>query len=168
MNNIAALVQIMVWRRPGDKPLSEPRLVYFTDAYIHRSAWLSELLKDLREPNQLHTSLLWSGLWSFVPERTFRCFNHWASLYSDVDTSPALKTMAMKIIHRNRPPWPFARGPNIVPKESCIVVDEVISTRSNWGQKWNMSWIIVHHHQVMQFSGSYTHMVFSYWVMSPN
>ena len=27
MNNIPALVQIMAWRRPGDKPLSEPMMV---------------------------------------------------------------------------------------------------------------------------------------------
>ena len=27
INNIPALVQIMAWRRPGDKPLSEPMLV---------------------------------------------------------------------------------------------------------------------------------------------
>ena len=27
MNNISALVQIMAWRRPGDKPLSEPMMV---------------------------------------------------------------------------------------------------------------------------------------------
>ena len=27
INNILALVQIMAWRRPGDKPLSEPMLV---------------------------------------------------------------------------------------------------------------------------------------------
>ena len=26
INNIPALVQIMAWRRPGDKPLSEPKL----------------------------------------------------------------------------------------------------------------------------------------------
>ena len=28
INNIPALVQIMAWRRPGDKPLSEPMMVY--------------------------------------------------------------------------------------------------------------------------------------------
>ena len=28
INNIPALVQIMAWRRPGDKPLSEPMLVF--------------------------------------------------------------------------------------------------------------------------------------------
>ena len=31
LNNIPALVQIMAWRRPGDKPLSEPMMVAFTD-----------------------------------------------------------------------------------------------------------------------------------------
>ena len=29
-----ALVQIMAWRRIGDKPLSEPMLTQFTDAYM--------------------------------------------------------------------------------------------------------------------------------------
>ena len=28
INNIPALVQIMAWRRPGDKPLSEPMLIF--------------------------------------------------------------------------------------------------------------------------------------------
>ena len=27
INNIPALIQIMAWRRPGDKPLSEPMMV---------------------------------------------------------------------------------------------------------------------------------------------
>ena len=27
INNVLALVQIMAWRRPGDKPLSEPMMV---------------------------------------------------------------------------------------------------------------------------------------------
>ena len=30
INNIPALVQIMAWRRPGDKPLSEPMVVSLT------------------------------------------------------------------------------------------------------------------------------------------
>ena len=32
--NNPALVQIMAWRRIGDKPLSEPMLSRFTDAYM--------------------------------------------------------------------------------------------------------------------------------------
>ena len=34
IDNIPALFQIMAWRRPGDKPLSEPMLTQFTDAYM--------------------------------------------------------------------------------------------------------------------------------------
>ena len=34
INNIPVLVQIMSWRRTGDKPLSEPMLTRFTDAYM--------------------------------------------------------------------------------------------------------------------------------------
>ena len=41
MNNIPALVQVMAWHRPGDKPLSEPMMVKFTDAYMHHSALMS-------------------------------------------------------------------------------------------------------------------------------
>ena len=34
INNIPVVAQIMAWRRPGDKPLSEPMLTRFTDAYM--------------------------------------------------------------------------------------------------------------------------------------
>ena len=34
IKNIPALVQIMAWRQPGDKPLSEPMLTQFIDAYM--------------------------------------------------------------------------------------------------------------------------------------
>ena len=33
-DNNPVLVQLMAWRRPGDKPLSEPMLTQFTDAYM--------------------------------------------------------------------------------------------------------------------------------------
>ena len=32
--NIPALVQMMAWCRSGDKPLSEPTLTQFTEAYM--------------------------------------------------------------------------------------------------------------------------------------
>ena len=41
INNILALVQIMAWRRTGDKPLSEPMMTQFNDAYMRRSASMS-------------------------------------------------------------------------------------------------------------------------------
>ena len=40
-DNNAALVQIMAWRRTGDKPLSEPIMAYVGDAYVRHSASLS-------------------------------------------------------------------------------------------------------------------------------
>ena len=39
--NIPALVLIMAWRRPGDKPLSEPMMVLSTDAYMGHLASMS-------------------------------------------------------------------------------------------------------------------------------
>ena len=40
-NNIPVLVQIMAWRRAGDRPLSEPIMVNWLDAYTRHSASMS-------------------------------------------------------------------------------------------------------------------------------
>ena len=34
IENKSVLVKVMAWRRTGDKPLSEPMLPWFTDAYM--------------------------------------------------------------------------------------------------------------------------------------
>ena len=45
INNIPALVQTMAWRRPGDKPLSEPMMVSLpTHICVTRPQWLNHLL----------------------------------------------------------------------------------------------------------------------------
>ena len=41
INNIPALVQIMAWRRTGDKSLSEPMMTQLNDAYMRHSASMS-------------------------------------------------------------------------------------------------------------------------------
>ena len=42
INNIPALVQIMAWRRPGDKPLSEPMMVsILTHICVIRPQWVN-------------------------------------------------------------------------------------------------------------------------------
>ena len=38
---MAALVQLMAWRRVGDKPLSQLAMAWLTDAYMRHSASLS-------------------------------------------------------------------------------------------------------------------------------
>ena len=49
INNIPALVQIMAWRRPGDKPLSEPMLVFVpTHICVTRPQWVKYLEKNYR------------------------------------------------------------------------------------------------------------------------
>ena len=44
INHNPALVQIMAWRRSGDKPFSDPMMVKFTDAYMRHSASISTVL----------------------------------------------------------------------------------------------------------------------------
>ena len=44
INNIPALVQIMAWRRSGDKPLSEPMMVNLpTHICVSRPQWLMDM-----------------------------------------------------------------------------------------------------------------------------
>ena len=44
INNIPALFRIMVWRRPGDKPLSEPMMV---SLLTHRPQWVKNHIISL-------------------------------------------------------------------------------------------------------------------------
>ena len=41
IDNKTASVQVMAWRRRGDKPLPEPMLTQFTDAYMRHSGEMS-------------------------------------------------------------------------------------------------------------------------------
>ena len=46
--NKSALVQVMAWLRPGDKPLLEPMLTQFTDAYMrHYGRWVVPLVMGI-------------------------------------------------------------------------------------------------------------------------
>ena len=50
INNIPALVQIMAWRRPGDKPLSEPMLVRIpTHICVTRPQWVNSMLPNISD-----------------------------------------------------------------------------------------------------------------------
>ena len=41
IDNKSALVQAMAWRRRGDKPLPEPMMTQFTDAYMRHYGEMS-------------------------------------------------------------------------------------------------------------------------------
>ena len=76
INNIPALVQIMAWRRPGDKPvwLSEPMMVHSpTHICVTRPQWVKCMLS-------LHTTLVTVGRIvtvgrTIVPEVSFAKIN---------------------------------------------------------------------------------------------
>ena len=51
INNIPALVQIMAWRQPGDKPLSEPMMVsLLTHICVTRPQWVNFQLISQSSP----------------------------------------------------------------------------------------------------------------------
>ena len=67
MNKIPALVQIMAWRRPGDKPFSEPMMVsLLTHICVTRPQWVKknrcQRHRDATFPTFLitHRFFLWS------------------------------------------------------------------------------------------------------------
>ena len=65
INNIPALVQIMAWRRPGDKPLSEPMIVRLPPHIcVTRPQWVNSLMssgkKTLSEPKLIKS---YSAIW---------------------------------------------------------------------------------------------------------
>ena len=69
INNIPALVQIMAWRRLGDKPLSEPMMVrgdwwwpgaYLTPYYLQQS-WRFKLFGAYQESRIVKVSILYGA-----------------------------------------------------------------------------------------------------------
>ena len=51
VKNIPALAQIMAWRRPGDKPLSELMMIILVYSRIYASLGLSELSSLIAKKN---------------------------------------------------------------------------------------------------------------------
>ena len=54
IDNKAALVQVMAWRRTGDKPLPEPMLTQFTDAYMRHSGDMSLSCMTITDAIHIH------------------------------------------------------------------------------------------------------------------
>ena len=69
INNIPTLVQVMAWRRPGDKPLSEPMMVRVpTHICVTRPQWVKV------------TMIAYSSITSDTSNRFNRCSQKWKSL----------------------------------------------------------------------------------------
>ena len=64
INNIPALVQIMAWRRPGDKPLSQPMMVsLLTHICVTRPQWVNLGDTAMRSVRYMYI------FWPLVPSR---------------------------------------------------------------------------------------------------
>ena len=71
INNIPALVLIMAWRRPGDKPLSEPMIVSWpTHICVTRQQWVKAMAADataLSVTGQQQQCYWLCAVWIFLP-----------------------------------------------------------------------------------------------------
>ena len=86
INNIPALVQIMAWRRSGDKPLSEPRMVRLPiHICVTRPQWVNVITKENEKSLQtnlfkitnwkrqvIHERQLWTQ-WNQLPDPKQSC-----------------------------------------------------------------------------------------------
>ena len=67
INNNPALVQIMAWRRPGDKPLSEPMMVsLLTHICVNRPQWVNFCAKKLLACDVIVSALLNKMMFSLM------------------------------------------------------------------------------------------------------
>ena len=80
INNIILLVQIMAWRRPGDKPLSKPMIVSLpTHICVARPQWVTcnrtpwQYIKGLLRPSD---RLLWSTITFLQSQSAFFFFEN--------------------------------------------------------------------------------------------
>ena len=63
INNIPALVQIRAWRRPGDKPLSEPMMVsLLTHICVTRPQWVKYVVLICRWDPVMNVQMICWGL----------------------------------------------------------------------------------------------------------
>ena len=68
INNIPSLVQIQAWRRPGDKPLSEPMMVsLLTHICVTRPQWVIAINKKKVSRETERSAVRWWLCYLWVP-----------------------------------------------------------------------------------------------------
>ena len=76
INNIPALVQIMAWRRPGDKPLSEPMMDNLpTHICVTRPQWVMPVTKM-----KCILSIIFHAIYWAVYSQTNFAFDDWCNI----------------------------------------------------------------------------------------
>ena len=78
INNIPALVQIMAWRRPGDKPLSGSMMVRSpTHICVTRPQWVKVWVTVFISHKSRKTMTTFEFHWSFFPRVQLTIRQHW-------------------------------------------------------------------------------------------
>ena len=77
INNIPAMVQIMAWRRPGDKPLSEPMVVSLpTHICVIRPQWVKYCFKSSTKPEFIQSCS------HCIPHYNVFLYRKWTNIYN--------------------------------------------------------------------------------------
>ena len=75
INNIPSLVQVMAWCKPGDKPLSEPMMVWsLTHICVTRPQWVNHIV----EYSQVFQHSQW---FHYTFEQSISYIGHWYALF---------------------------------------------------------------------------------------
>ena len=84
INNIPALVQIMAWRRPGDKPLSEPMMVRLPTHICSRPQWVKAhiIVCSSKKPKcYKRITCVWLIMLHVFPNHLYTHFNAYSDLH---------------------------------------------------------------------------------------
>ena len=125
INNIPALVQIMAWRRPGDKPLSEPMMVRLpTHICVTLPQWVNSndcgtfLRKISSLPLDINSSPLVPNICTSVLGQ--HCFRQWLVACSVPSHYLNQCWFVVNWMFRNNFQWKFIRNPYIfIKKNEC-------------------------------------------------
>ena len=73
LDNKPPLIQVMAWRRIGDKPLSEPIMTQFTDAYMRYWGGWVKLMGKLASTSQGKTKQMQVNHFTlcYIPHRPY-------------------------------------------------------------------------------------------------
>ena len=107
IDNKWALIQVMAWRRSGDKPLSTPMLTQFTDAYMWHSGEMSWTLSHPVYPINTFRSIL-NG--RHFADDIFKCIylnliNVWMKFFLRVEMTCQPLSDPMMTEHVTRSQW---------------------------------------------------------------
>ena len=95
INNIPALVQIMAWRRPGDKPLSEAMLVRLaTHICVTRPQWVNAGTGVIY---MIAIDRTYYVLFNVVFKTNNICYNGWYTTGKGIDVYSAIYTYTLCI-----------------------------------------------------------------------